>query len=44
MGADPVSWLLGSAIGLSCLAGGVVLTGAGIIWTGRIASAVERQL
>jgi tight adherence protein B len=44
MGADPVSWLLGSAIGLGCLAGGVVLTGVGIIWTGRIASAVERQL
>jgi tight adherence protein B len=44
MGADPVSWLLGSAIGLGCLAGGVFLTGLGIIWTGRIASAVERQL
>jgi tight adherence protein B len=44
MGADPVSWLLGSTLGLACLASGVALTGLGILWTGRIAAGVERQL
>ncbi len=44
MGADPVSWLFGSPLGLGCLAGGAVLSGLGIIWTGRIVSAVEKQL
>jgi tight adherence protein B len=44
MGADPVGWLLGSALGLGCLAGGAVLTGLGILWTSRIAAGVERQL
>ena len=44
MGADPIGWLLGSALGLGCLAGGAVLTGLGILWTSRIAAGVERQL
>ena len=44
MGADPVSWLVGSSLGLGCLAGGVVLTGLGILWTSRIVAVVERQL
>lgn len=44
MGADPVGWLLGSALGLGCLAGGVTLTGLGILWTARIVAGVERQL
>ncbi len=44
MGADPVSWLVGSSVGLGCLVGGVVLTGLGTLWTSRIVSAVERQL
>ena len=44
MGADPVGWLLGSALGLGCLAGGATLTGLGILWTARIVAGVERQL
>ena len=44
LGADPVGWRLGSALGLGCLAGGAVLTGLGILWTSRIAAGVERQL
>ena len=44
MGADPVGWLLGSALGLGCLAGGAALPGLGILWTSRIAASVERQL
>ena len=44
MGADPVGWLLGSALGVGCLAGGALLTGLGILWTSRIAAGVERQL
>ena len=44
MGADPLQWLLGTAPGLLCLLGGALLTVAGMAWTGRIATAVERQL
>lgn len=44
LGADPVGWLCGTPAGRGCLAGGVVLTLTGLWWTGRIASAVERQL
>lgn len=44
MGADPIAWLLGTAPGRGCLIGGVGLTLAGIWWTGRIATRVERLL
>lgn len=44
MGADPLQWLLGTAPGLLCLLGGVLLTVAGMAWTARIAKAVEREL
>ncbi len=44
LGADPLGWLLGSAAGRLCLAGGVALTVAGAWWTGRIAARVERLL
>ena len=44
MGADPLGWLTGTAIGVLCLAAGVALTGAGIFWTSRIAETVERLL
>lgn len=44
MGAHPIGWLLGSPLGLACLAGGAMLTGLGILWTTRIAAGVERRL
>ena len=44
LGADPLGWLLGSALGRLCLIGGIGLTGAGAWWTGRIAARVERML
>ncbi len=44
MGADPLAWLLGTVPGAACLVAGVVLTGVGMWWTGRIAQAVERRL
>lgn len=44
LGADPLQWLLGTPPGLLCLLGGVLLTVAGMAWTSRIATAVERQL
>lgn len=43
-GADPIGWLLGTPPGLMCLVLGVSLTLAGIAWTSRIASRVERRL
>lgn len=44
LGADPLGWLLGSALGRVCLLIAVALIGAGTWWTGRIASAVERLM
>jgi tight adherence protein B len=44
LGADPLAWLLGTVPGRLCLLAGVVLTGLGALWTGRIAARVERLL
>lgn len=44
LGADPVGWLLTSALGRVCLVGGLALTVMGAWWTGRIARRVERML
>ena len=41
LGVDPLAWLLGTPAGRLCLLGGVLLTGAGLAWTGRIAARVE---
>ncbi len=41
MGADPLSFLLGSGAGLVCLTGGTVLALAGVWWVERLASAAE---
>lgn len=44
LGIDPVGWLLGGPLGWACVLGAVILIGAGLAWTGRIAASVERQL
>ena len=44
LGGDPLAWLMTSTIGRLCLAGGILLTLAGLWWTGRIAASVERLL
>lgn len=44
MGANPLAWLLGTAPGLLCLAGGVTLTAVGWVWTGRIARRVAELM
>lgn len=36
MGADPVQVLTGTVLGASCLAAGVALAGAGVVWVDRI--------
>jgi len=36
MGADPVHVLTGTVVGSLCLAGGVALAGAGVVWVDRI--------
>ena len=41
MGADPVRVLTGTVVGASCLAGGVLLACAGIVWVDRIVSSVD---
>lgn len=41
MGARPVDFLLGSGIGAACLAVGVGLVVAGVVWVERIAAAAE---
>ena len=41
MGADPVHVLTGTVVGASCLAGGVLLACAGIVWVDRIVSSVD---
>lgn len=40
-GADPIGWLFTAPLGLVCLALGVVLNLAGLLWTRRIAAHVE---
>ncbi len=44
LGVDPLNFLLGGPIGWGCLMGGAVLIAAGIVWTNRIATRIERQL
>lgn len=44
LGGDPLAWLLGSAMGRACLAGGLALTALGLWWTGRIAARAERLM
>jgi tight adherence protein B len=44
LGADPLGWLLGTALGWACLTLGVGLTTAGVLWTAGIARGVERRL
>ena len=44
LGADPVSWFLGSTPGLMVLVIAVLLTVIGSLWTRRIVSNVERGL
>ena len=41
MGADPVRVLTGTVVGASCLAGGVALACAGILWVDRIVDSVD---
>ncbi len=41
MGARPLDFLLGSGLGLACLASGVLLAGLGILWVERLVDAVE---
>ena len=41
MGADPVHVLTGTVAGASCLAGGVLLACAGIVWVDRIVASVD---
>lgn len=43
-GADPIGWLLGSPLGLACLAAGVSLDVAGLVWTRRIATRIEQRI
>ncbi len=44
MGADPIGWLIGNPMGLLCAGGGLLLTGAGWLWSRQLVRAVERQL
>jgi tight adherence protein B len=44
LGADPLAWLLGTPLGWCCLALGVLLSAAGMAWTGAIVRGVERRL
>ena len=41
MGADPVHILTGTVVGASCLAGGVALACAGMVWVDRIVASVD---
>ncbi len=41
MGADPVHVLTGTVVGASCLAGGVALACAGVVWVDRIVASVD---
>jgi len=44
LGIDPVSWLTGSMVGWACLVSAIALMAMGLVWTNRIAAAVERRL
>jgi len=44
LGADPISWFLGSSAGVLVLAMAVALTFVGALWTRRIVQRVERGL
>jgi tight adherence protein B len=44
LGADPVSWLLGSATGAVVLAAGLLLEAVGAWWAWRIASSLESSV
>ena len=41
-GGDPVGFLLGTPVGLACLAGGLLLGFAGLAWIERIAAGIGR--
>jgi tight adherence protein B len=41
MGAHPLDVLLGSGLGLGCLAVGMGLAGLGVVWVDRLARAIE---
>jgi tight adherence protein B len=41
MGADPVHVLTGTVVGATCLAGGLALACAGIVWVDRIVASVD---
>lgn len=43
LGVDPVATLLGTPLGLAALAGGVVLTLAGRVWSARLVSAAAES-
>ncbi len=43
LGVDPVATLLGTPLGLAALAGGVVLTMAGRVWSARLVSAAAES-
>lgn len=40
IGGDPLGFLTGTPVGLGCLAGGLALTQAGLVWLDRIADGV----
>lgn len=44
MGADPLTWLLGTVPGIACLITGILLTTLGMWWTNRIAASVEARI
>ena len=44
MGVDPLAWLLGTPLGLGCLALGIGLVSLGYWWTSRIVQRVELLL
>jgi tight adherence protein B len=41
MGARPLTFLLRTSLGIVCLAGGLVLALAGVLWVERLADAAE---
>ncbi len=44
IGAEPLAWMLSSAIGRACLAGGLLLEAIGMWWLHRIVTTVSRSL
>jgi tight adherence protein B len=41
MGADPVGFLLHTALGVGCLVFGLLLAAAGVFWVERLAASAE---